>query len=291
MGLTKKKTIEQIKHLFEVEGYTLVSTEYVNNYTHIESLCPNKHQHKTTYSNWQQGHRCKYCNQGGYDKLTYEMVKLSFEVDGYELLSTEYVNSHQKLEYICPNKHHGKITRGNWQQGQRCRKCVIPHNTLTYNNVKQSFESEGYTLLSTEYKNAHEYLKYVCPNGHYHRIIYSAWQQGQRCGKCDIKTSKQERELQVFAKEIHKGLVLTNDRTTIQNPITGCFLELDIYMPEIKKAIEYGAEHWHTGKYEKWKDSYKQQWCKDNGIELKVIDHNKWIKNKDWNMIREFIGV
>jgi len=38
-------------------------------------------------------------------KLTYEFVKESFEKEGYKLLSEEYINCEQKLDYICSKGH------------------------------------------------------------------------------------------------------------------------------------------------------------------------------------------
>jgi len=40
-------------------------------------------------------------------KYTYEEVKKEFERRGYKLLSKEYKNAREKLEYICPKGHHG----------------------------------------------------------------------------------------------------------------------------------------------------------------------------------------
>ena len=227
-------------------------------------------------------------------RLSYNQVKQSFEAEGYTLLSQVYINSRHILEFICPNGHHHSIKYDYWHGGCRCKYCSKYGNKLTIDFVRQSFEAEGYTLLSTEYLRAHDYLYFICPNGYKHKIEWASWQQGRRCpcDKCgkNNKTSKQERELQDFVKETHTGIVLTNDRSLIQNPLTGEFLELDIWMPDIMKAIEYGAERWHSGKYSKYKDGIKQKYCKDNGIDLMVIDHKKWIRNKDWNMIKEFIN-
>jgi len=36
-------------------------------------------------------------------------------------------------------------------------------------------------------------------------------------------------------------------------------------------------------------DAIKVQYCKDNGIDLLVLNHKEWIKNKDWPMIDNFI--
>ena len=55
----------------------------------------------------------------------------------------------------------------------------------TYEEVKKSFEKEGFTLLSTEYINAITKLDYICPKGHKHSITWNAFKNGQRCPKCN----------------------------------------------------------------------------------------------------------
>jgi len=66
-------------------------------------------------------------------------------------------------------------------------------------------------------------------------------------------------------------------------------LELDIWLPELNKAIEFGASRYHNIKYQQWKDAYKKQWCIDHGIKLLVIDYDIWIKHKDFSIIDRFI--
>ena len=55
---------------------------------------------------------------------------------------------------------------------------------LTYAFVKESFESEGYTLLSEEYKNSSTKLECTCIEGHLFFIKWNNWQQGNRCPHC-----------------------------------------------------------------------------------------------------------
>jgi len=55
---------------------------------------------------------------------------------------------------------------------------------LTYSFVKNSFEEEGYTLLSRGYKDAHTKLNFICNNGHKHSINWSSWYNGRRCFHC-----------------------------------------------------------------------------------------------------------
>lgn len=283
MGNQKLK-YEVIKQSFEAEGYTLLSIEYKNNHIPLKYICPKNHKHKISWNSWQYGRRCGLCF--GTHKPSYENVKQSFEAEGYILLSTEYVNAHQYLKYVCPNGHEHKIKWWHWQNGRRCGIC----HYITYEQVKQSFEDEGYTLVSTEYKNVHDLLQFICPSGHKHEISFHNWQYGKRCGLCKPKDSVNEREIRQHVIEIYHGVVLTNDRTMIQNPKTGEFLELDIWLPEVKKAIEYNGKYWHSDKYSKYKDSVKQQYCNDNGIDLLVINEEHWIKNKDFTIISSFLS-
>lgn len=280
-----------IKQSFEKEGYILLSKDYIGNKQYLDFICPNGHKHKIQWISWQRGHRCKFCSKYN-NEYTYDKVKQLFEKEGYVLLSNEYIDNNTPLNFICTNGHKHKISLSNWQRGQRCGNCRKTKR-LIYDFIKKSFEKEKYTLLSNVYKNSRSFLNYICPSGHKHRIKWNDWQQGVRCPECFYinKTSKQEKEIRDYIIKIYKGAIIPNNRSIIKNPLTGEFLELDIWLPEIRKAIEYNGEHWHDNKYQKWKDDIKQKWCEDNGIELMIIDHSKWRKNKDFNLINNFIGV
>lgn len=53
-----------------------------------------------------------------------KFIRSKFEKEGYKLLTTEYKNNQQKLDYICPKGHRHSITWVNWQQGCRCLFCT-----------------------------------------------------------------------------------------------------------------------------------------------------------------------
>jgi len=118
-------------------------------------------------------------------KLTVEFIRKEFEKEGYELLTNIYKNSGQKLKYVCPNGHQHSICWGDWnsKRKHRCPYCAGLAK-LTVEFIRKEFEKEGYELLTNIYKNSGQKLKYVCPNGHKHSIIWSSWQQGIRCPYC-----------------------------------------------------------------------------------------------------------
>lgn len=178
----KKPTYDFVKESFESEGYILISSTYIDSKTKLSYECPKGHQHSITWSDWRTGCRCPYC--AGKAKPTMEQVRVSFEQEGYILLSTNYVNSSTKLDYICPDGHRHSITWSDWNNsGCRCPYCA--HNIkMTIDNIRDSFIIEGYKLVSTEYINSQIKLDYICSFGHVHSISWNNWTQGYRCPTC-----------------------------------------------------------------------------------------------------------
>ena len=48
---TKIKEISSISKEFGLEGYTLLTTEYINQAQKLEYICPNGHKRYTTWKN------------------------------------------------------------------------------------------------------------------------------------------------------------------------------------------------------------------------------------------------
>ena len=117
----KKLTFDFIKSEFEKEMWALVSTEYINNKTPLKYICPEGHIGTITWNGWKQGHRCMDCS--GKKKHTLDFILTEFEKYEYIVFSKEYINAHQKLDYVCPKGHIGSISWANWLCGERCSKC------------------------------------------------------------------------------------------------------------------------------------------------------------------------
>jgi 5-methylcytosine-specific restriction endonuclease McrA/uncharacterized protein YkuJ len=186
-GMAQKHTIEFIRSEFEKEGYTLLSKEYVNNKQKLDYICPENHLESIRWDSWVQGNRCLAC--GGKKKFTTDFIQAEFEKEGYVLLTLDYINCEQELNYICPDKHKGSITWHSWKNGGRCAECA-GNKTLTIEFAVEQFEKEGYTLLSKEYINCEQKLKYRCPKGHDGSISLHNWKRGARCFACYLENNK-----------------------------------------------------------------------------------------------------
>ena len=178
----KKLTIEFVRESFAKEGYTLLSEVYITN-TKLEYICKQGHTHKIMWDNWRSKQRCPTCARQ--TKPTIEYVRQSFANEGYTLISKVYINNNTKLDFVCPQGHNHSISLAHWKENYRCIYCSdrIKH---TFEEVKKNFESEGYTLLSTEYVNSKTKLNFICDLGHNHSIIWDSWASGARCYTCGI---------------------------------------------------------------------------------------------------------
>ncbi len=118
-----KPTVDFIKSEFEKEGYTLLSTEYINNRAGLDYICPKGHKYVISWHSWLRGARCSYC--AGNIKIDFKYIRNAFEKEDYVLLTTEYANNKSKLAYICPFGHKHSISWHEWGSGRRCPTCAI----------------------------------------------------------------------------------------------------------------------------------------------------------------------
>jgi len=278
----KKLTIEYIRKQFENKSCKLLSTEYINSRQKLEYVCSNGHRNFIAWNKWQQNRGCSYCSNKA--KKTIEFIRSEFAKEDYKLLTKEYINNEQKLDYVCSEGHKHSITWANWITGYRCPECYRNRqgdsHRLSFDYVKKNFENENYKLLIKKYKNAFQKLNYICPKGHRHSITWAMWQQGQRCSKCSNNISKWEIEVKKFLDDSNINYV-PNDRTQLINPNTGYKLELDIWMPELSKAIECNGIYWHIDNGRESSDNVKRQLCKDKNIDLLVVTDKEWNRSME----------
>lgn len=289
-----KLQYDDIKKYIEIEGYKLLSDAYKGNKKKLHIKCNKGHMFYMSYNSFSSGQRCPRCNGGS--RIPYDEIKEKIESFGYKLLNDNYKNNKEKLKISCPEGHMLKMSYSHFQQGNRCfvcsRKKIAEKRKLPYKEIKEKIEVENYSLVSKEYKNTFTKLEIMCPNKHMFEMTFANFfHHKQRCPICqkDRFISKAEKEIAEYIKSVYKGIVVENDRTQIINPQTGKYLELDIWLPEINKAIEYNGEYWHSNERKKELDLVKKLHCEKTNIELLTIMDSEWQKNKNFNKIEEFI--
>lgn len=271
----KLYTIEEVKDIFNKAGYNLITSTYNNSHQKLEYICPNGHRGSIAFYSFVYGRRCPVCaseSRAQKRRRPIEEVRAVFAKDNYTLISKEYKNNKQKLEYICPNGHSGSICLSDFLTGYRCAVCA-GNAKHSFPEVKAAFLSDGYELISIEYTNNKQKLDYVCPKGHKWNIAFNDFQQGKRCPICVRSVSKKEIELQDFVEGL--GLKIIRNSRKIIAP-----KELDIFIPSKNLAIEYCGLYWHSelmgGKERKYHRN-KLDLCRERNIRLITIFEDEYI--------------
>lgn len=282
-----KVNFSTIKKSFEDEGYILLTNEYKNRFQLLNFICPNGHKHHITWGNWTHSihpQRCGLCAKN-VDITREDIIKL-FNEKGYNVIlpDKERIKSNEKLEYICPNGHKHHITYSVLKAGRSSCPYCSNRAKIQFVDIKKSFEDERYKVITKENEYVSQNIskiKFICPNGHKHNISARKWRNGGRCGKCRV--SKEENKLRNILNDMGKNNYEMNNRSTILNPNTNRFLELDILFKEQNKAIELNGIYWH-GKQDKIdQDKLKQELCQLKGIELLILT-DKEINNDVFNV-------
>lgn len=161
---------------------------------------------------------------------------------------------------------------------------------LTYEYVKDYVEDRKYKLLSDKYINTHEKVLLECPNGHEWEVTFHAFKDGKaNCPTCFNLTSKFEESVREFVNKIYSGQVIYNDRTQITSTLTGRNLELDIWFPDLNKAIECNGIYWHSKEGCLVRDQLKVDLCCQSDINLLVITDKQWESETGEEIILNFM--
>ena len=181
--MSRKVGIDTCRESFLSEGYLLMDSVYKDSKTKMLCECPIGHRYKTTWFNWHVNKsRCPICNSGV--KLTSRYIENVMAVEGYKLLS-KYINSKTPISLLCDKNHACNMTYGMWRSGVRCKTCSDENRRSgILNTIRNEFDKEGYTLLSTKYINTESKLKFICNNEHVSDISWHSWKDNHRCRIC-----------------------------------------------------------------------------------------------------------
>lgn len=110
---------------------------------------------------------------------------------------------------------------------------------------------------------------------------------GKGCAKC--RKSLKEEALLKFVQSVYEGEIVVNSRKIISP------LELDIYLPELKVAIEFNGIYFHSDKFPNAvnKQSNKTKMCDALGIRLIHVFEDDWEYKQEvvCNLITNALGL
>ena len=281
----KKEFLE----LLTKEGYILIG-EYTNNKTKVLIRCDKGHEYKVKPNDFKSGYRCPICSCNCPIQAKKEFLELLAK-ERYELIG-EYKNNKTKIKIRCKKGHEYKVKPSHFKQGIRCPICAGCCPIQAEKDFLELLESIGYELIN-EYINNYTKVKIRCPKGHEYKVRPYSFKSGRRCPICAGHISQKEIYILDYVRSILNEEVISGDRTNIINPKTGNYLELDIWIPSLNKAIEFNGTYWHSDEYSKYKDEIKKKYCEVNGINLMVIEELEYDNDLELclNEIDNFLGI
>lgn len=224
---------------------------------------------------------CKQCNE--VKRLEDNNLELAFpelskewdkEKNGDKLPSNFKPASNKYAWWLCSSCGHSWSTKisNRSSLGRGCPLCsnkavVMGKNDLATTHPYLSKEwhptnNKNLTPAEVTYGSGKK-IWWLCPNSHKYEATILHRAHGTECPKCNAgrQTSFAEQATYFYIKKLYPDAL---------NRYTADFLgrmELDIYIPSIKLAIEYDGEAWHKKNTIK-REERKYQLCKENGIKL-----------------------
>jgi len=97
------------------------------------------------------------------------------------------------------------------------------------------------------------------------------------CPVCSNKQSKKEIELRNFVRQYFPD---TPDKP-VKKLLPNKLFELDIWVPSLRKAIEFDGEYRHNQPESVERDARKDAECQQVGIQLLRVKYRDYVKNTD----------
>ena len=154
-------------------------------------------------------------------------------------------------------------------------ECFISNLHPSYIEKLNSGEIKVDSIVETKCPKCGKYDRHSF-NNVYH--LKSETYTPRLCHSCykSLSTSKYEDEIADYISTFYSGELVRNSRKIISP------LELDLYYPEKKIAIEFNGDYWHN-EYRVTSDYHYKKFkkCFDSGIILVSIFEHEWLSNKD----------
>lgn len=220
---------------------------YINSYTNVIFTCKIHHtDFEKRPDNFLSGRAgCPECLKTTF--YTPETLALKLKElygDKYKFFDLEnYGGIKSKIKGFCKDHGYFKKRCVELVQGKGCPTCASENRKLTLDQIKEKAlklykeELDDFSLM--EYKNTMDKVKLRCLK---HDKVYETtignYLSGHRCPSCASLVSKPETKVKEFVESL--GYKVKNNTRSVISP-----KELDIYIPELNKAIEFNYYFFH----------------------------------------------
>ena len=295
-------TEEFIRRAIEIHGdkYDYSKSEYVTTDKRICIICKEHGEFWQRACDHLKGHGCDKCASKfrNIPKTHEKFLRQAHHVHGnfYSYPDT-YKNKDTKIKITCPL--HGVFEQNphNHIQGSGCPKCASERRGNLKRQSTEEFVQrlievrggEGYTFDKVIYKNSTSNITITCEIFGDFEIHPYNFLNGANCPlRTNAGFSVMEKDVVEYVRTMCE---------TIEENVFGIIgrKELDIYIPSLKKAIEFNGEYWHyhPTHFIPGKHAEKSNLCRAKGIKLLHIREDLWKKDKDKmkEVIKTFLNL
>jgi hypothetical protein len=248
MGSWTKLTIDDAKEYADRHYGKCLSAFYKNGKTNLEWSCKNGHIWIASFTNMRCNDSwCKKCMENSRKLSIEDMIDLATKKGG-KCLSINYENSRSKIQWQCSKGHIFYKLANDVRQGGWCRQCVIEENRHIIEDCHICAENNRGKCLSTNYLNQTAKMLWSCDKNHTWEASFSSiFHNGTWCPECIVH--KTQDIIEKYLKEIFPSKTIKSNFRNFEwlKMANGKKQEIDIYIPDVKLAIEYDGEmHFHS---------------------------------------------
>lgn len=276
--------------------YSLIPEEFKSS-SYIKIICPEHGIFKQVANEHKRGRGCRYCSKNSRKKSTSTFIKEAKELHGdrYDYSRVNYINSHTKVEIICPK--HGSFFQmpHNHLNKAGCRKCANEIETLRKTKPFNVFLKEAsrlydnkYFYLECTYIKGKSPISIVCPIHGVFKVRPANHLNGIECPECTGIISSYEKQIRDVLEIKHKCVFNYRPKWLIPKGFSKpC--EIDVYIKNLNIAIEFNGNGYHASSPNPLIDEIKPKTyhedkyllCKKHGINLIHIfefeDFEEWL--------------
>lgn len=268
------------------------------------------HEWETAVRGYLKNNGCVVCSgqqvrKGSNDLTTLkpELAKEWHPTKNGTLLPTQVtIGAGKKVWWLCNKGHEWEATiYSRASSGYVCPYCsgrnaIVGVNDLTVVSPKVAAEwhpDKNFPLLPNQVKSGtNKKVWWKCHKGHEWdaNINGRTEPRPQGCPTCAANTYISKDEQKIADLLISHGLIIKqSDRRTVKG------MEMDIYVPSKKIAIEYNGLYWHCDLKQKDTKYHFNKWlaAKNAGIQLIQIWEDEWLDNPEQlkSMLLHKLGI
>jgi len=275
LGAYGVATWDEVMQLFASDNGGRHVGKFISTRMHTKFICAEGHEFSAKPSNIQQGQWCRACVIDA-KRLRIKDLRRQASKRGGTLLSSRANGADTKHTWRCAHRHEFKQTPTDIKGGHWCSKCAR-NRPLTVEDLRVLARQKGWELLSQTSTGCQKDHLWKCPKGH----VVKKQPNNLRFSECRLcAAGRHASKGQLFvlnaAREALPGREVICSELDAITPY-----ELDVFIPSLRKAIEFDGVYFHALPNQRRRDLAKDRLCREREIELLRIPEMVYLRDRE----------